>query len=64
MPGRASGSRPLRYLGALVALVAVVGTTVLGWEFGAVDDPIPVVLGLACAALALGWTLYRRTRAE
>ncbi|MFC4356628.1 multidrug transporter [Halobium salinum] len=64
MPGRSSSPRSLRYLAAAVALVALVGTTVLGWEFGATDDPIPIAIGVGCAALAVGWTLYQRTRAE
>jgi hypothetical protein len=60
VPGRSSASTSLRYVGAVVALVAVVGSVALGWEFGGTDDPVPVVLGAACVVAAVGWTVYRR----
>jgi hypothetical protein len=43
-----------------VAVVAVVGSVALGWEFGGTDDPVPPVLGAAFALVAVGWTVYRR----
>ncbi len=46
-------------VGALVALVAVVGTVAFGWRWGS-GDPLPTVLGVTAAAVAVGWTLYRR----
>ena len=58
MPGKPSQSRPLQYVGALVAAVAVVGTVAFGWEFGG-TDPVPVALGVAVAAVAVGATAYR-----
>ena len=61
MPGRSSQSTALRYVGVAVALVAVVGSVLLGWEFGGTDDPVSLVLGAACAAVAVGWTVYRRS---
>jgi len=59
MPGRSSASKPFRYVGAAVALVALVGTVAFGWEFGT-DDPVPLALGAGAAAVAVGWTVYRR----
>jgi hypothetical protein len=49
-----------RDLGALVALLAIVGYTVFGWRFGETGGSIPFVLGAAVAILAVGWTLYQR----
>ncbi len=60
MPGRSSQPTALRYVGAAVALVAVVGSVLLGWEFGGTDGPVPFVLGAAFAVVAVGWTVYRR----
>jgi FtsH-binding integral membrane protein len=49
-------------LGVLVALIAIVGTTFLGWEWGAsfAEQPIPFVLGVCVAILAIAVTLRRR----
>jgi hypothetical protein len=60
VPGRPSQSTALRYVGAAVALVAVVGSVALGWEFGGTDDGVPLVLGAGFALVAVGWTVYRR----
>ena len=60
MTGSSSQSTALRYVGVAVALVAIVGSVALGWEFGGADDVIPLALGAACAVCAIGWTLYRR----
>ncbi|WP_424017945.1 hypothetical protein ACOZ4N_19045 [Halorientalis pallida] len=59
MPGRPAESAPLQLVGALAALVAVVGYVVYDWQWGS-GDPLPTALGLAVAALAVGVTLYRR----
>jgi hypothetical protein len=59
VPGRSSQSTALRYVGGTVALVAIVGSVALGWEFGGTDDPVPLVLGAAFAVVAVGWTAYR-----
>lgn len=59
MPGR-SQSTALQYVGALVALVALVGYVVFGWRFGETDGTLPLAIGVACAIIAVGWTLYRR----
>ncbi|MEF8791746.1 MAG: hypothetical protein V5A61_16585 [Haloarculaceae archaeon] len=44
-----------------VALVAVVGSVLLGWEFGGTDDPVPLALGAGFAVVAAGLTVYRWT---
>ncbi|WP_323172071.1 multidrug transporter [Natrialba sp. PRR66] len=48
-------------LGVLVALVAVVGTQVLGWEWGS-TELVPTVLGVAAAVVAISYAVYRRSR--
>ncbi|NHX35979.1 MULTISPECIES: multidrug transporter [Halolamina] len=56
MPGRSSTAPGLWLLGLVVAVVALVGTTQLGWEFGGFDDPVPIAIGVACAVLAaIAW---------
>lgn len=60
MPGRPSQSKPLQYIGALVALIAIIGYVVFGWRFGETDGILPLALGIGCAVLAIGWTLYQR----
>lgn len=61
MPGTSSDSRLLRAVGVAVFLVAVAGSTLYGWEFDAgTSDPLPLALGVACAAIALGVVLLRR----
>lgn len=63
MPGRSSQSPLLQSVGALVALVAVVGTVGFGWRFGETDGLLPVAIGATCVVVAVGWTLSRRRRA-
>lgn len=60
MPGRPSRSKPLQYLGAVVALLAIVGYTVFGWRFGETDSIAPFAIGVVIAVFAVGWTLYQR----
>ena len=59
MPGRPSQSRSLQIVGAVVALVAVVGAVAFDWQWGS-GDPVPTLLGVAVAALAVAVTIYRR----
>ncbi|ELZ04092.1 hypothetical protein [Natrialba aegyptia] len=47
-------------LGILVALIAVVGTQVLGWEWGS-TELVPTVLGVAAAVIAISYAVYRRS---
>jgi hypothetical protein len=58
MPGRSSDSPVLFLVGLIVAAIAFAGTTFLGWEFGGPTDPVPVVIGVACAVV--GAVVYLR----
>lgn len=60
MPGRASSSSALQYVGALAAVVGVVGYGVFGWRFGETGGVVPLALGVICAGVAVVWGLYRR----
>jgi len=60
MPGRSSQSRTLQYVGAITAVVAVIGYVVFGWRFGDTDATIPFLFGALCVIIAIGWELYRR----
>lgn len=60
MPGRRSQSKPLQYIGALIALIALVGYVAFDWRFGETDGVLPVALGLVCVVIAVGWTVYQR----
>lgn len=64
MPGAGrSQSAAIRTIGAVVALVAVVGYLVLGWSFDASGNTVPTAIGIAVAVTAVGWTLYSRLAA-
>lgn len=58
MPGRSSQSTIVQAIGALVALVAVVGYVVFDWRFGS-GDVGPLLMGVGAAILAIGLTVYR-----
>lgn len=60
MPGRASSSRTLQYVGAITAVIGVIGYVNFGWRFGETDNAIPFVLGVICVGIAVGWELYQR----
>jgi hypothetical protein len=61
MPGTGrSDSAAVRAIGAIVALVAVVGYLVLGWSFDGSANVTPTAIGIGIAVLAVGWTLYSR----
>ncbi|MFC7132686.1 hypothetical protein ACFQJ3_06005 [Salinibaculum sp. GCM10025337] len=60
LPGRPSQSKPLQYVGVVVALLAIVGDTVSDWRFGETDGIIPFVVGVGIAIFAVGWTLYQQ----
>jgi len=50
----------LQVLGGLVGVVALVGTQLLGWEWGG-GQLLPTLLGVAVAAVALTLTVTRWT---
>jgi hypothetical protein len=60
MPGTASDSRLLQFVGAVFFIVAVVGTVLLDWEFGGSPAPVPLALGLLAVVVAVGATLFAR----
>ncbi|SDY85547.1 hypothetical protein SAMN05216564_11212 [Halopenitus persicus] len=60
MPGRPSQAKPLQYIGALVALIALVGYVVFDWRFGETNGVLPLVIGIVCVVIAVGWKLYQR----
>lgn len=60
MPGRSSDSTVVQYIGAFVALVAIIGYLAFDWQFGSADGIVPYVVGLGCVIVAIGWTIYQR----
>jgi cobalamin biosynthesis protein CobD/CbiB len=65
MPGGGhSESAAVRTIGAIVALIAVVGYLILGWSFSGSDTTVPTVIGVILAASAIGWTLYNRVSSD
>ncbi|WP_166377367.1 hypothetical protein [Halorubrum sp. BOL3-1] len=53
MPDK-GGDGDYQLVGAAVALIAVVGWVVFGWGFDVGDGTVPLLLGLAAAAVAVG----------
>jgi len=60
MPGRPSQSKPLQYIGALVALIALVGYVAFDWRFGETNGVLPLAIGIVCVIIAVGWEFYQR----
>ena len=61
MPGAGrSNSTVVRGIGAVVALIALVGYLTLDWSFNGSGSSIPTGIGIIAAVSAVGWTLYRR----
>ncbi|MFC7215754.1 multidrug transporter [Saliphagus sp. GCM10025334] len=52
MPAFRDQSSLVSVLGLLVAVVAIVGTQVLGWEWGA-GQLVPTIIGVVVAAIAV-----------
>ena len=48
-------------VGVAVVLIALFGSTFLGWEWGGSGQPVVLVIGVA-AALAAGWVTLRKLR--
>jgi len=65
MPGAGRSDSPaVRAIGALVALIAVVGYLIFGWSFNGSANTIPTVIGIIVAVSAIGWTLYSRVYSD
>jgi hypothetical protein len=60
MPGRPSRPKPIKYIGAIVALTALVGYVFFDWRFGEANGTLPFAIGFICVILAVGWMLYQR----
>lgn len=60
MPGRASSPQTLQYVGAIAAVIGIIGYVVFGWRFGETNATIPFILDALGATIAIGWNLYRR----
>jgi hypothetical protein len=59
MPGAGRSNSPaVRIVGAIVALVAVVGYLVFGWSWGP-GDAIPRMIGTVVAVSVIAWSFYR-----
>lgn len=60
MPGGGgrSGSRSVGFLGAIVALIAVVGYLGFGWSWGS-SNAIPTAVGIVVGASVIGWSFYK-----
>ena len=48
-------------IGVLVMIIAVFGSTVLGWEWGASGQPIAFAVGVV-AVVIVGWLSLRELR--
>jgi hypothetical protein len=48
-------------VGVVVVAIALFGSTVLGWEWGASGQPVAFAVGAVCA-LAAGWVSLRKLR--
>jgi hypothetical protein len=59
MPGAGrSESAAVRRIGAIVALIAVVGYLIFGWSFNGSGSTTATAIGIIVAVSAIGWTLY------
>ena len=61
-PGVFDSSNPLPIVGLLFAIVGVGGYGVFGWRFGGDSSTAANVLALVAVVVAIGATLWRRTR--
>jgi CHASE2 domain-containing sensor protein len=59
MPGGGRSDSPaVRIIGAIMALIAVVGYLIFGWSWGA-GDAIPTTIGTVVAVSIIGWSFYK-----
>ncbi|MFB6293656.1 MAG: multidrug transporter [Halonotius sp.] len=61
MNGGSGGGRLSTVIGVVAALVAVVGTQLLGWEWGS-GQTVPTVIGVVVAVVAVAVALNRVAR--
>jgi len=65
MPGAGRSDSPaVRAIGAIVALIAVVGYFIFDWSFNGSANTIPTAIGIIVAVSAIGWTLYSRVYSD
>jgi hypothetical protein len=65
MPGAGRSDSPAtRAIGALIALIAVVGYLLFGWSFNGSANTTPTAIGVIVAISAIGWTLYSRVYSD
>jgi hypothetical protein len=58
MPGGGRSDSPaVRIIGAIVALIAIVGYIGFGWSWGS-GDAIPTTIGAIVAVSIIGWSFY------
>lgn len=60
MPNVIDSSRPLPLVGAVAAVVAVIGYVAFGWRFGGDTSPVAVAIALVAVALAVGSSVWNR----
>jgi hypothetical protein len=54
----------VRTIGAVVALIAVVGYLIFGRSFNGSGSTVATAIGIIVAVLAIGWTVYSRVYSE
>jgi hypothetical protein len=65
MPGAGrSGSPAVRFIGATVALIAIVEYLIFGWSFNGSKTTVTTILGIIVAVSAIGWTVYSRVYSD
>lgn len=55
-----NNSRPLPLVGALFAVVGIVGYVVFGWRFGGDSSTVANALAIVAVLIAIGATVWRR----
>ncbi|NHN46597.1 hypothetical protein G9464_03165 [Halostella sp. JP-L12] len=58
---RLGSQSALTYVGVVAAVIGAIGFVAFGWRFGGDSGTVPTAVGVAFAAVAIVWTLYRRS---